>query len=712
MAAAMTHRPFAVARKSLERNNMTFVQVISTSSLIALSFLHVGNPANPFHAAIAEETPRRPNIVVIMVDDLGYSDLGCYGGEIETPRIDALAKSGLRFSQFYNTAKCHSSRVCLLTGQYCIAAGDTSMKHAVTSAEVLGQNGYFTAMTGKWHLKEEPTDFGFDRYFGHLSGACNFFKGDKTFRLNGKPWNVPEQGFYTTVADVDFALQFLKEARTEHKPFYLYIAFNAPHAPLHALPEDYAKYKGRYDAGWDVIREARVAKQKHVGLLSEELSPSPRPEHVPAWNDLKEWQQKYEANRITTLAAMIDRVDQEVGRLVDDLKANGELDNTFLLFVSDNGACPYDRRKPVLDVEPTNGDISLGDSTGWSWARNSPFRYYKQNQFEGGISTPAIVHWPAGLKVKPGDIVTHPAHLIDVLPTLAEISNSKIPAAWDDRDLRPVSGVSLKPALDGSQPSQRPPIHLLFSQDRGLRDGDWKLVSFQGKAWELYNVAKDRTELHDLAKSEPERLQSMVRVWTQMAKDVLHARPSVYKAATTSGPPHQHREWTNFAAETPDEYVRRKDASKAGSGTRPNAKAKAIRARKNTTLKITGNELRLQFTGDDPGIAMDLRNAKLPVGPYKLTFRLKGGSKDGGEMFFTTNPTVTLPRGERETFVVNADDRWQNLAIDLPTSKQIYQLRLDVCSGIGSATIADLKLSSTDGKVLLAWPASKKAAQK
>ena len=184
----------------------------------------------------------KPNIVVIMADDMGFSDLGCYGSEIETPNLDRLAEGGLRFSQFYNTAKCHSSRVSLLTGQYCIAAGDTSLTHAVTTAEVLRGSGYFTAMTGKWHLKREPTDFGFDRYFGHLSGACNYFTGDNTFRLNGEAWQVPSEGFYTTIADVDFAIQFLKEARQTQKPWYLYVAFNAPHAPLHALSEDYAKY--------------------------------------------------------------------------------------------------------------------------------------------------------------------------------------------------------------------------------------------------------------------------------------------------------------------------------------------------------------------------------------------------------------------------------------------------------------------------------------
>ena len=636
-----------------------------------------------------------PNVVVIMVDDLGYSDIGCYGGEIETPNLDALAADGLRFSQFYNTAKCHSSRVSLLTGQYCIAAGDTKMDHAVTTAEVLGDAGYFTAMTGKWHLKQEPTDFGFDRYFGHLSGACNFFKGDKTFRLNGEPWSVPQQDFYTTVADVDYALKFLTEARATSQPWYLYIAFNAPHAPLHALPEDYAKYKGKYDQGWDVARETRVKKQKAVGILPSTLAPSPRPEHIPAWNDLEPWRQKYEANRMTTLAAMIDRVDQEIGRLVNDLKANNEFENTMILFVSDNGACPYDRKAPLLDVEPTNGDIALADSTGWSWARNTPFRYYKQNQFEGGVSTPAIVHWPAGLKTPAGSITDQPAHLIDVMPTLAEITKSEIPNQWPDRTLRPVSGVTLTPAFEGNKINREQPIHLLFAADRGLRDGDWKIVSFKSEAWELYNVAEDRTELNDLAAQEPERLAAMVEKWTQMSRDVLHAPERSYAPTGKAQPVHTNREWTKFDKEAPTGNTKKR--KRAGA-------KQSIRARKNTKLNITDDTLQLVFSGDDPGIAMDLRKKALTPGPYRLAFDLKGGSQGGGELFFTTDLKTILPKGNRISFEVVADGDWQNVDIELKTDKAIQQLRLDVSEGSGEASIRQLRLTDDSGKVLLKWP--------
>ena len=529
-----------------------------------------------FAASLLGHAGQRPNVIVIMADDLGYSDLGCYGGEIETPHLDSLAASGLRFSQFYNTAKCHSSRVSLLTGQYCTAAGDESMAHAVTSAEVLRNAGYFTAMSGKWHLNKEPTDFGFDRYFGHLSGATNFFSGNGSFRLNAKPWKVPEtlngKPFYTTVAKVDFALDFLAEARKTNKPFYLYVAFNAPHAPLHALPEDYRKYKGRYTAGWDEIRDARIRKQKEIGLLPASVDPSPRPSHVRAWDKLVAWQRDYEINRMQTLAAMIDRLDQEVGRLIADLKKNGEFENTMILFVSDNGACPYDRGKPAVNVEPTDARTSLPDSTGWAWARNAPFRFYKQNQFEGGIGTPGIVHWPAGLKTKPGSVNDTPVHLIDVMPTLADLAGAAIPVKYPERELRPVSGVSLLPIFEGREFKRGGPLHFRFSSDFALRDGDWKIVSFKGEAWELYNIAKDRAENHNLAKSEPERLKAMEAKWREMTRDVLHHERLAKTEMKPATEPRSNPEWTVFSdGETPDGRVperkarRGKQAGKGGN---------------------------------------------------------------------------------------------------------------------------------------------------
>ena len=649
-----------------------------------------------------------PNVVVIMADDLGYSDIGCYGGEIDTPNLDSLAANGLRFSQFYNTAKCHSSRVSLLTGQYCLAAGDVSLSHAVTSAEVLRDAGYFTAMTGKWHLDREPTDFGFIRYFGHLSGGCNFFKGDNSFRLNGEQWNVPtvlnEKTFYTTVADVDFAIDFLGEARKTEKPFYLYVAFNAPHAPLHALPEDYAKYKGRYTEGWDTIRDARIKKQIQLGLLPDTLTPSPRPPHVRAWKDVVPWQRSYETNRMVTLAAMIDRVDQEVGRLVNNLKEHDDLDNTLILFVSDNGACPYDRRKPLLDVEPTNGDVALADSTPWAWVRNAPFRFYKQNQFEGGISSPGIVHWPNGLKTKPGAITNTPAHLIDVLPTLADLAGASIPDEYPQREVRPVSGVSLRPVFEGKKLNRAEPIHLQFSSDYGLRDGDWKVVSFKGQEWELYNVANDRTETNNLAASEPERVAAMVEKWKSVSRDVLHSSTLANPKMLPARVPKSNSQWTVFSDSNQPFLTAPGKEGKSRAVRKPRAGRDSIRARKNTRLEKGTDAFQLTFTGDDPGIAIDFRHAPISsAGPYVLSFELTTDWTGQGDIFFTTDKEAVLPRGENIIFPIVGGSQAQEVRLEINTAEQLYQLRIDVADGPGAAILRKLRLLDSSGKEIKDW---------
>lgn len=656
--------------------------------------------ALPLNGLFAEDSSRPPNILFLMVDDLGYADLGCYGSEIRTPHLDQLAENGLRLSQFYNTAKCHSSRVSLLTGQYCLAAGDVSLSHAVTSAEVLREAGYFTAMTGKWHLRQQPTDFGFERYFGHLSGACNYFRGDQTFRLNGEPWQVPPTGFYTTTANVDWGLTFLNEARRTDKPWFLYIAFNAPHAPLHALPEDYARYAGRYEVGWDVIRDARIARQKQTGLLPPDLPPSPRPEHVPAWSQLTAARRAFESRRMQTLAAMIDRVDQEIGRLVQDLKAQGELDNTLIWFVSDNGACPYDRRSTGLDKDPVTADVTYGDSTGWAWARNAPFRYYKQNQYEGGISSPAVIHWPAGLSTPAGTVIDQPAHLIDVLPTLADIIGTRVPQSWPGRDVRPVSGQSLKPLFDARSLQRQQPLHLLFSTDRGLRDGDWKAVSFRGESWELYNLKSDRAENVNLAGQHPQRLQEMVERWTTMARDVLHAPAKAWSPPRPAQLPHQHPEWTRFDRDPVDGDQRRSRGKKSG----PTATT-GLRARKNTKLQREGNVLQLTFSGEDPGLAIDRLPSGLPPGPYVLTFELASRSQGRGDVFYTEKPGVPLPQGQRLPLAVRHDGVARRMRVAIPAGR-ICKLRLDVCGDAqGTATIRDLTLQRPDGTRLLSWPA-------
>ncbi len=654
----------------------------------------------------AEISAKSPNVVLVMADDLGFSDLGCYGSEIETPNLDRLAAQGVRFSQFYNTAKCHSSRVSLLTGRWCHQAGDTRLTHAVTIPEVLAPAGYFTAMTGKWHLSGQPTDFGFQRYFGHLSGACNYYKGDNTFRLNGEPWNVPAQGFYTTVANIDRAIEFLVEARTEQKPFFLYVAFNAPHSPLQPLEADYKKYLGRYNVGWDSIRAARVAKQQALGLFGNSIAESPRPDHVPAWEALAPETRNWEAGRMAAYAALIDRVDQELGRLVSDLKAHDEFDNTMFVFCSDNGACPYDRRQPEPELAPYDRDTLWSDSTGWAWARNSPFRFYKQNQYEGGIGSPAIVSWPAGLKVTPGSILHTPAHVVDLLPTIAEATGAKVPESWTGRDLRPLAGVSLLPILRGEQLVSRPPIHLLFSRDRGLRDGDWKIVSFQSAAWELYNLAQDRTETHDLAADEPERLKQMIAQWHELAENVLYAPE---RERNTLDPKTSktkvHNEWTRYTTTT-DGLLQAAGFSNPGRTKRRSDRPleERIRGRIGTKYHVEDKQLILECSGTDPGLAFQALQIEDAVGPYTLSFRMQSRATGGAEIYWTTDAKTALPKGKQLDFDVQHDGMWHDLVVTIPESKPIHDLRLDPCAGVGTVRLESIQLKDASGKVVRQWP--------
>ncbi len=473
----------------------------------------------PFTATAAE----RPNIILIMADDLGFADLGCYGSEIETPNLDSLAAKGLRFTQFYNTAKCHSSRVSLLTGLYCDQAGSTKLSRGATIAEVLSDAGYLTAMVGKWHLTKQPTDFGFDRYWGHLSGATNFFTGDKTFRLNGEEWEVPAtlngRPFYTTYAVGDFALDFLEEATRGDEPFLLYTAFNAPHYPLQAPEEAVRKYDGRYDCGWDRIRLQRHRRQLESGLLPAKWKLSPRPDHVPAWDSLSEEERQWEADRMEVFAAMVDVLDKNVGRLVDFLKQKKILDNTLILFCSDNGACPFERTRGRF-LEPWDPKSYWTYDASWAHAGNTPFRLYKQNQHEGGISSPLIVHWPDGLRTAPGSITDQPGHLIDFMATFIDLTGGEYPQQIADRQIDPLQGKSLLPIF---QNRTRPPhktLYFHFGTDRALRQGPWKLVSAKLGRWELYNLDEDRTELSDVAGEEPDRVALMSKEWFRLAEEV------------------------------------------------------------------------------------------------------------------------------------------------------------------------------------------------
>ncbi len=469
--------------------------------------------------ACALQAATRPNIVLIMADDLGFADLGCYGGEIETPTLDSLARGGLRFSQFYNTAKCHSSRVCLLTGLYCHQAGNSGLSKGVTIAQVLREAGYFTMMSGKWHLKGQPTSWGFERYFGHLSGCCNFFTGDKTFHLNGEPFAVPDRGFYTTDAMTDYALRFLGEAKESKKPFFLYVAYNAPHYPLHAPEKEVMKYRGKYRVGWDELRNRRYQRQLDMGLFEKPWPLSRRPGNVRAWDELSEDDKDWEDFRMAAFAGMVDRLDRNIGRLVAYLKQEGVYDNTLFLFCSDNGACPFERTRG-REYMPWDPRSYWTYDTGWAHAGNTPFRWYKQNQHEGGISSPLIVHWPAGLKTKAGEITHQPGHLIDFMATLLEVGGGTYPKTFDGREITPLQGKSLLPIFKGQRRAGHEWLYFQFGNNRAIRRGQWKLASARGGPWELYDMAADRSELDDLSGENPQLATELKELWHYVGRDV------------------------------------------------------------------------------------------------------------------------------------------------------------------------------------------------
>ena len=468
---------------------------------------------------LAEE--KRPNIVLMMLDDLGFSDLGCYGASIiQTPTIDRLASNGLRFSQFYNTAKCHSSRICLLTGLYPFQAGNHSMNRGVTIAEVLHEAGYFTAMTGKWHLDKEPTDRGFQRYFGHLSGATNFFTGDDTFRLNGKPWSDFSKDFYTTDANTDYAIQFIDEALAKDQPFFMYVAQNAPHYPLHAPKEDVEKYLGKFKAtGWDRLRQQRYERQVAMGLIDPNWKLSKRPDYIEAWSELSDSWKDWEDARMAAFAAMVDRVDRNLKRLIGHLKSQGVWENTLFLLCSDNGACPFERTRG-RDKDAWDPESYWTYDVGWAHVGNTPFRWYKQNQHEGGISSPLIVHWPAGLRAKRGSITHQQGHLIDFMPTLVEVAGAKYPDTFDGRKIEPVQGTSLLPIIEGKERTAPEWLYFLFNDNRAIRRGKWKLVSAEWGKWELFNIEEDRTEMNNLADERPELAAELKQLWFHVARNV------------------------------------------------------------------------------------------------------------------------------------------------------------------------------------------------
>ncbi len=471
----------------------------------------------------------RPNIVLIMCDDMGFSDLGCYGGEIETPNLNRLAEGGLRFTDFHNDAKCSQTRAALLTGLWNHQTNMLKRPNHATLAEVLKSAGYSTMMSGKWHLKGVPPDRGFDRYFGFLDGCINFFtgkdwgSGENLMRLDRDEFKATD-GFYSTEAFTDYAVEFMEEAPKD-RPFFLYLAHNAPHFPLHALPEDIAKYKGRYDAGWDHFRETRFAKLKELGIIDSTWRLSERDPKVEPWSRITKEQSEFLLPMMEVYAAMVDRLDQNIGRLVAYLKQRGDFENTLILFLSDNGACPYQRLRSDVKVPgPKESDIAY--DARWANMCNTPLRLYKQYAHEGGSLTPMIVHWPKGIKSR-GELTKYTGHLVDVMPTLVELSGAKYPTQVDDHKIQPMEGKSLVAAFGGEQERGDLPIYWEFKGNHAIRDGKWKLVAERSKAWELYDLSKDRCETENLAATKPNivaRLHAKYDTWAKRTTAQTHQK--------------------------------------------------------------------------------------------------------------------------------------------------------------------------------------------
>jgi len=470
-----------------------------------------------------------PNIIMVMADDLGFADLGCYGSEINTPNLDRMASEGMRMTQFYNTAKCTETRAALLTGLYHQQTNNLKRSdNNITIAEALQPAGYRTILSGKWHLGDwkaetnTPNDRGFDEYFGFLAGAINFFTGRdygsdiNYMRRNREIYQAPD-GFYSTDAFTDFALEQINASVEEKKPFFLYLAHNAPHFPLQVPKEEKDKYRGKYRIGWDSLRRQRISRMRTLGVVDSRWALSERDSLAPAWDVLLPEEQEREQLLMATYAGMVDRLDQQIGRVLDELDRLGISENTLIFFLADNGGCPFDaNHSPIVPPGPVESARTY--DTEWAQVSNTPFRHYKQWIHEGGISSPMIVRWPA--KIRADTIVHTPGQIIDVLPTLLEAAQTSFPQAYLDRELLSPEGVSLMPVLLGDSLKRERPMFWEYRGSRALREGKWKLVGQRGDAWELYNLEKDRSELNNLVDVYPDRVRRMVDTYDAWARRV------------------------------------------------------------------------------------------------------------------------------------------------------------------------------------------------
>ncbi len=493
----------------------------------------------------AEEAAPPPNILMIVADDLGFSDPGCYGGEIETPNLDRLATEGVRFTQFYNCAVCNATRIAVLTGRHPRFGKATLWRDGmVTAAELLRGTDYATAMSGKWHLGGSPTrpiDRGFDEYYGVMIGAVNYFDPNhpdppglkhsgppQPFVHNDQPVKEVPADYYTTDAFTDHAISQIKTAAERKKPFFLHLAYNAPHYPLQARPEDIAKYRGRYREGYSKLRAQRHARLLGLGLIPPG-TPLPEPDvkrgdwrydlQPEAWESAD---QEWEAAKMEIYAAMVDRLDQGVGRVLATLREHGLEENTLVIFFSDNGACASrsseaERKAFHVGKSPGGKDSYILCGPGWATAQSSPFRRYKTWTHEGGITTPMIVRWPG--KIQPGGIIRHVTHVVDLLPTFLEIAGQTYPATFDGKATLPLEGKSLVPILTGARGLSPRELGWQLYGSRAYRHGRWKIVwGVTTQKWELYDMVSDRTETRDLAAVRPGMVTKLKKAWERWAQ--------------------------------------------------------------------------------------------------------------------------------------------------------------------------------------------------
>ncbi len=465
-----------------------------------------------FASAAAAE---KPNIIVILADDLGYSDVGCFGGEIATPAIDKLAEEGLRLPRFSNGGMCVISRAAMLTGKWWPRALPEFAETRLLP-ERLQDAGYRTGLIGKWHLDGDPMDRGFDHFFGFLNGFTDHFTGSGSYRLDREPFTRFGPDYYSSDQFSERAIQFIESPSKENKqkPFFLYLSYQAPHNPLQAPKEDFMKYRGKYAEGWQAVRDQRFRRQQEMGIVGADAVLPAYPENLPAWDSLTAAQRDLEDLRMAVYAAMVERMDRGIGRVMNALEASGQADNTMVLFLSDNGTDPFSVVDDVmlkLGKLPGERASNWQPGTGWAYASVTPWRLYKISQHAGGVITGAVAWWPGG-KIKPGHIDFASVNLIDLMPTCLEMAGGEI-------DPEETAGKSFVSLLKGGKWSREKPLFFQYMDNRAIRTSEWTLAEVDGAGWELFDVRMDPLEVTDLATDHPDVVADLDRRWLEWWKN-------------------------------------------------------------------------------------------------------------------------------------------------------------------------------------------------